>query len=104
MGRDNELRMREVRLQELTEVIPMACIHGHNDIVQERDRESVAEEPFHEREVETDAHAVLMTLAVVRARRKQTAFVKVHVKIEPPLAWRELRGELGLIALVDGSI
>ena len=43
----------------------------------------------------TDAHSVLMALAVVGAGREKAALIEVDIKIELAFARRELRGELG---------
>ena len=84
MRRDDELRVWEMRLQELAELVAMPGIHGHHNIIQQRERELLPEEPLHEREVKTDAHAVLMAFAVVGAGRKQAALIEIDIEIELP--------------------
>jgi hypothetical protein len=49
MRRDNELRIFEMSLEKFAELVSMAGIDGHYDIVQQRKGEFVAEEPLHER-------------------------------------------------------
>ena len=82
----------------------MSRINGHNNVVQKRDCELIAEQPLHEREIEADAHAVLMPLAVVRTRREKTSFIEVDIEVEFALAGRELRGELAFVVFVNRAI
>ena len=51
MRGDDELRVREMRLQQFAELVAVAGINGHNHVVQEREGEPIPEEPLHEREV-----------------------------------------------------
>jgi hypothetical protein len=65
-------------LQEFAELIAMTGINGHNNIVQERERESIPEQPLDKREIKADAHAVLMTLAVKSGRREKSLIESFH--------------------------
>src|SRR5467141_1409655 len=104
MRRDDELRIGKLSLQQLAEQVAVPRIDGHDNVVQQRKREALGEEPPHEREIETNPHTVLMAFAVIRGWRKQAALVKVHLEIELAFAWRQLRGKFGLVVLVDGPI
>ena len=70
MRRNDELCIRKFSLQKLAELVSVSSVHGHNDIIQERDREPISEEPLHKREIEADPHAVLVALAMECSRRK----------------------------------
>ena len=70
MRRNDELCIRKISLQKLAELVAVSSVHRHNDIVQERDREMIPEEPLHEREIKADPHTVLVALAMECGRRE----------------------------------
>src|SRR5439155_14732432 len=82
MRRDDELGVGKLRLQQLAELITVPRIDGHDDVVQQRDRETLAEQPLHQSKVETDPHAVLMAFAVIGGWWKQAALVEIDFEIE----------------------
>ena len=104
MRRYDELRVGEMRFQQLAKLVAMARVDGHHHIVQQCDREALREKALHQGEVKTYPHAVLMPLAVISAGREKTALVEIHVEIEPPLAGCQLRRELRLIVLIDQTV
>src|SRR6202035_1514717 len=58
----------------------------------------------HERKIKANAHAVLMSLAVVSTGREKPTLIEVNIKIELALARCELRRELAFIVFVDLAI
>ena len=82
----------------------MIGVNRHDDVVQQREGELRAEQPLHQREVEADAHPVLVPLAVVGGRRIQSALVKIDVKAKTPLGRGQLRREVGLVLAVDRAV
>jgi hypothetical protein len=45
--RDDELRTGTLRLQELAELVAVASIDGHDDIIKQRECEPLSEQPLH---------------------------------------------------------
>src|ERR1700757_2756383 len=45
MRSDNKLRVGEIRLQELAELIAVSSVHRHDHVVQERECEAIVKEP-----------------------------------------------------------
>ena len=88
MCRDDELGVRKLCFQKLAELIAVARIDGHDDVVQERQRETIAKEALHERKIETHSHAVLVAFAVVGSGREQASFVEIHIETKLALAGR----------------
>src|SRR5258708_4767248 len=85
---DNKLRLGKMRLQEPAELIAVASVNRHNDVIQERERELVAEQSLHKSQIEANPHAVLMAFAVVGAGRKEAPFVEINVEVELSSAGR----------------
>ena len=80
MGGDNELRVGKVVLEQLTELIAMVAIDGHDNVVQQSKSKALSEETLHEREVEAKSHTVLVALAVIGPWRERAPTVKVHIE------------------------
>ena len=82
----------------------MIGVNRHDDVVQQREGELRAEQLLHQREVEADAHPVLVPLAVVGGRRIQSALVEIDIKVETSLGRRQLGREVGLVLAVDRAV
>src|SRR6185312_11888476 len=102
--RDDELRIRELLLEQLTELLAVARIDRHNDIVEQGKRKALGKQSFHQGEVKADSHAVLMPLAVIGNRREQTSIIKVHFKTKAALGWRKLRRKFRLVIIVNCAV
>src|SRR5262249_35266615 len=79
---NNKLSIRKVIHQQLAELTPMISIDRHDNIVQKRECESVTKQSLHQRQVQTDTHAVLVPFTVVGPWRVQATLIKIDVKIE----------------------
>jgi hypothetical protein len=79
----------------------VASVYGHQYVVEDGKSKVLAEEGVDQGPVETEAHAVLMALAVVGAGWKMAATIEVD--IEAVLADRgyQLRRKALLVLLVD---
>ena len=60
----------------------MAGIHRHQNIIENSERELVAERVLHQGEVQAKSHSILMTFTVIRSGRKRAATVKVDIEAE----------------------
>ena len=60
----------------------MPLVDRHHDIVEDGEAEARPELPFHQGEIQADAHAVLVPLAVVGRRRKHAFVVEGDLQIE----------------------
>ncbi len=63
-------------------MLAVSLVDGHDDVVQNSETELFAQQALHQREIEADAHPVLMTFAVVRAGREHALVVKRDLEIE----------------------
>src|ERR1035437_2406100 len=104
MRRHDELRIGKLRLQKCTHFTTMASVHGHENVVEHGEREPGALEVPHKCEVQAQAHAVLVALAVIRARGEEAATVEVHVETEFSHRRDELSLKLVFIVAVGGAI
>ena len=104
MGRDDELRVRKARLQEAAELLAVALVDGHDNVVQDGKPEPVAEHALHQREIQAHAHPVLVAFAVVGGGRKHALVVERHFQIELALRRIELRLEGALVVGVDVAV
>src|ERR1700730_6435862 len=97
MGRDHELRVGKMGLQQLAELIAVTRVDRHDDVVEKSESELGAEQALHKREIEANPHPVLVTLAMIGAWRKQAPLVKINAQIKLASAGRKFGGECALI-------
>src|SRR5579859_1615387 len=93
-----------MRLQQLAKLIAVACVDGHNDVIQQGKRKPLSEQPLHQCEIEADAHPVLMPCAMEGPRGEQAAIVETDIEREAAGSWRQLRSELDFIVFVDRPV
>src|SRR5262245_15663014 len=77
MRRDDELSVWKMRSQKFAELLAVLCVHRHHHVIEDGEREVRAHDVLHEGQVQADAHAVLVALTMVGARRKHPLLVKV---------------------------
>lgn len=82
MGRNHELRIRELVFEQFAELAAVTDIDGHHDVIHQRKYETIPQQALHQCEIQTDAHTVLMPLAVKGTRRVHAAVVEVDIKVE----------------------
>lgn len=63
----------------------MSGINRHKHIVKDSEGEFIAERVFHQGQIKTQPHRVLMAFAMICAGREEPATVEIHVKAKEPL-------------------
>src|SRR5260370_39912681 len=82
----------------------MTRVYGHQDVVEHREGEPGPIKMPHEREVQAEAHGVLMAFAVVCARREKAAAVEVDVKSQFTHRGHKLSFEFVLVVSIYETV
>ncbi len=104
MCRENELGVRKLRFKKTADVAAMAGINRHEHIVENGEGELVAEGVLHQGQIEAEAHAILMALAVIRAGREKATPVEINVKAELGRCRLEPAHKLIFVLAVDHEV
>lgn len=99
MGGQDELRVREIRLEQSAHFAPMAGIDGHQDIIEHRKGELVAERVLHQGQIQAHAHTVLMPLTMIGTGRECPTAIEIDVETEFGGHRLQLADELAFIVI-----